>query len=423
MKTKTNLLRSRRLWAIVLLLLGGGLIGLLIAGRQCAKPYCIVQIGEPVTQCANTQPDHTVIGYLPISDSQELGLEGASVARDESSITLSARLKGRFWNESDQNIYIFLGQSAPAAVSYSLSADPQYFTDLSYNVRHTIQLPHSNDIRIGIMAPRPAGYTPQVYITDPVKSDLTGPAAHIEMTSDGHDVRFKLPVSDYYRLKGSQAPGSISVTVATARDYVGFIDQLSVTNVTVGQTKEADQRAQPQAVYPFLNYDSHRFKTVAVQQDSGSVRIMVETNAEINDWAQTNLNFFFVRYPVVGWKHLPTDPSHKVTLPAPWSFFCGVYSPNRFSCKSSNGSDFAYDSGYSERTSLDTPEGVRFRKVGEAKYELELAPAVVEKIKANGDKFALLLTAGRDGFGPTSCYGWNCSHSCNFLNHCWNYLR
>ena len=412
------------MWAGALLVLCGSLFSLLIAGRRCAQPYCVFRVGGPVTQCPNARQDE-VIGRLPLSDSQELILEGLRVAREQSSIVVSAKLKGGFWNETDQNIYIFLGQAPPAGApaSYSLSADEQYFTDLSYYVRHTIQLPHSNEIRIGIMAPREAGYSPQVYINDSVRADLTGHAAHIEIAADGHDVRLKLPLNEYYERRASRPPDSVSVSVATARDYVGFIDQLSVTNVAVGQTKDAGERTLPPVFYPSLDYDSHRFKKVVLEQDAGSVRVTMEMEAEINDWAQTNLYFFFIPYPVGFWNQSPKDPSNTVTLPSPWSFYCSIYSPNRVFCKVSNGSDLTYDSGYSERTRLGTPEGVSFHRVGDATYVLDLSPAVVEKIKANGDKFALLLMVGRDGFGPTTCYGWNCSGACNFLNRCRNYLK
>lgn len=424
MGAKSNLLKSRRLWAGALLLLLGILCVLLIAGRRCAEPFCVLQAGAPVTRCADARQGE-VAGPMPLTDSQELVLEGMRVARESDSITVSAKLKGAFRNETDQNLYIFVGQSPPAGApaSYALSADVQYFTDLPYQVRHTIELPHSNDLRVGIMAPREAGYTPQVYISDPVRADLTGSAAKVGITADGHNLRLRLPLEEYYGRRSSRAPERVSVTLATARDYVGFVDQLSATDVAVGETKEAGARTSQPALYPSLDYDSHRFRKVALEQEAGSVRVAVETEAEINDWAQTNLNFFFVPYPVAGWSRAPADPSGAVALPAPWSFYCGVYSPRRIFCKESNGNDFTYDRGYSERARLEAPEGVGFRRVGDAKYVLDLSPAVVEKIKAGGDSFALLLTVGRDGFGPTTCYGWNCSGACNFLNRCRSYLR
>jgi hypothetical protein len=392
--------------------------------RDCRALDCVAQIGPAsITPCADVSQAQ-LVQQLPSSDAQELNIESARITRQPSSLTVYLNLRGSFWNESDQNLYVFIGQSRPlgAPVSYSLSSDEQYFADLSYDVRNSIELPHSNDIRVGIMAPREAAYTPQVYINDAVHTDLAGREAHISMALDQHLVRLELPLLEYYRRKGASLPDRISVTLATARDYVGFIDQISVMDIGAGETKDEDRKPLPAMRYPMLRYDSHLFKSVMLAQDAGSLKVELEMQSEIEDWAQTNLYFFFVPAPPVAAKPAPQDPSKSIKLPYPWSFYCGVYSPQRLFCKESGGVDFTYDEGYAERSALELPEGVRFRVLGNAKYSLEFTPRNVEKIRAGRDRFALLLMAGRDGFGPTSCYGWNRASRCRLMQRLANFI-
>ncbi|HEX8116359.1 MAG TPA: hypothetical protein VF521_03745 [Pyrinomonadaceae bacterium] len=401
----------RVLLAASLLLLGALGVGLFVA-RQCRVLDC-VSGGEAAARCANVTTPR-LVQKLPLSDAQELIIESATATRRGAFVSLELSLKGRFWNESDQNLYLFIGRTPPAAppASYALSSDTKYFTDLPYKVRAAAELPHSNDIRIGIMAPRESAYTPQVYSGDAVHTDAVGREAHVGVEASEHLVRISLPLDELYGRRQLAAPERVSLTAATARDYVGFIDQLSVTELAAGETKQAGPKTAEPVLYPTLDYDSHLLKSVSLGEREGSVRVEIETAAEIEDWAQTNLNFFFVPYPPQSRTPRPLDPSKAVLLPFPWSFYCGVYSPSRTFCKASGGTDFTYDEGYAERSALGGPAGVRFSALGGARYALELGAENVKKIKAGGDAFALLITTGRDGFGPTSVYGWDTSGRC-----------
>lgn len=415
---KTILPRSTgyRILLGLALLLSGLLIFAWLLARECRALYCVLQPGSAITKCGNISPAQ-LVQKLPLSDAQDLIIEHTSVTRQASSLSISVTLKGKFWNESDQNLYVFIGKALPggATASYSLSSDEQYFADLSYAVHNTVVLPHSNDVRLGIMAPREAAYTPQVYTTDPVQATLVGHDAHVRMQVDEHQVRLEFPLDEYYQFKQAPVPEQLSVTLATARDYVGFIDQISVIDVAPDETKDADRKSTPPALYPMLNYDSHLFRSVQMEETNGRLRIELEMGAEIADWAQTNLYFLFVPYPPAASKVRPLDPSKTITLPYQWSFYCGVYSPGRIFCKASNGVDFTYDQGYAERSRLEKPAGVQFSALGNARYALELTSENVEQIKAGRETFALLLMAGRDGFGPTSVYGWNTSNRCRSL--------
>lgn len=426
MKVKSSLLLNRRvLVGGVLLLLLAFVLGLgLSVMRDCWRLYCILHAGSRIAQCTDGARGSTPAA-LPTSDSGDLIIEKLEVTRDQSWAVVSVKLGGRFWNETDQNLYIFAGQPPPdgAPATYSLSTDEQYFADIPYSIRNSIQLPHGNDLRVGVMSPQEYDYTPQVYLNDPVRADLVGRDAHVEMSINGQEVRLRLPLAEYYERKRARLPGLLSFTVATARDYVGFVDQVSVNNVPANGGGTGDKRPLPPAVYPSLDFHSHVIKDVILRrQDDGSVQIELETAAPINDWAQTNLYFFFMPSPS-GREPAPADPSQSLTLPHPWSYYCGVYSSNLLFCKPSKGSDYSYDLGYAERSRLEKPAGVVFRELGGAKYVLELSSEILEEVKSGGDDFALMLTVGRDGFGPTSCYGCHCSGRCEFARMLRNYFR
>lgn len=408
--------RKLRWLPVGLLLLCVGLLCLFLVARRCRPLSCVAQAGAAEVRCVNVASSQ-VVKKLPLSDSQELIIESVKLTRQPASASLDVTLRGEFWNEADQNLYLFIGRALPAGQhsSYSLSSDTQYFADLSYPVRNTIELPHSNDVRIGVMAAHESAYTPQVYISDPVYADLVGTEAHVRIDQRQHLVSLELPLAEYYELTKEALPVSLSLTLATARDYVGFVDQISVMNVSVGETKFEDKKRLPPIVYPMLSYESHLFKNVTLKQVAGAVRVEVEMESEIEDWAQTNLHFFLVPYPPHEADAL-FDPSKTVKLPYAWSYYCGVYSPNRIFCKASGGRDFSYDSGYAKRSALEKMSGVQFRAPGKAQYVIEFAPENLEKIKEGGDAFALLLMAGRDGFGPTSFYGWEPAKRCGFLN-------
>jgi len=415
---------SRWTIAVFAVLLAGIILLTVKAGRDCSQLSCTFQSGASVSQCEN-QTNDEVLGKTPSSDAQELVIERVHVVRDGSSALISAKLKGRFWNETDQNFYLFVGQTSPAnsSVSYSLTADTQFLVDVSYPIRNTINLPHTNDVRVGVMAPGEVSYSPQIYITDPVRADLVGRDAHVEVKIEGNEVSFRLPLTDYYQRKGTSVPDRLSFTVATARDYVGFIDQMSVIDVGPQETKDGNDRIQPPVNYPVLNYDSHIVKHLTFKpQSDRSVVIELDMLSPITDWAQTNLHFFFVPVPGIGRGALPADPSHAITLPSRWSYYCAVYSPHRLFCKASHGTDFSYDTGYSERAILEQPKGIEFKELGATKYSLAISPEVVEEMKSGGNTFAALLTIGRDGFGPTSCFGFKCERRCNVLRRLRNFL-
>lgn len=406
--------RRRRIVAVtLLLLLLIPLCVVLLVARDCRTLACVSRGGAATTRCADASTPQ-VIQRLPLSDARELVIEGLKVSRAGSSVSAEVTLKGSFWNETDQNLYVFVGRTPPDAgpESYSLSADVRYAADLPYEVRNTVELPHSNDFRVGVMAPRGAAYTPQVYRGAAVYADAVGSDAHVGVETNQHLVRLSLPLDELYGRVQSAPPGRVSLTVATARDYVGFVDQLSVADLAEGESRQAARAGSEPTLYPAFDYNSHLLKSVTLIEGDGSARVEIETAAEIGDWAQTNLHFFFVPYPAGGGGTNPLDPSKTVPLPRRWSYYCSVYSPSRIFCKASGGDDFTYDEGYADRSSLEGPAGVRFRALGGARYALELAPENVSELKAGADAFALLITAGRDGFGPTSAYGWNLSRRC-----------
>ncbi len=417
-KTKDWLRPSRWALALCFLLLLLSFCFVWYVKRSCDQLYCISYMDSPGSQCADGTR-HPMMQRLSLSDSAELVIENVQVIRGQSTLTALVKLKGRFWNATDQNVYAFIGQPLPDGVSasYALSSDPQYFSDLSYPVRATIQLPHTVDIRVGVMAPQEAAYTPQVYINDPVRADAVGSASHIGVKIDGQLVRIEFPLDEFYRRKGTVVPQSVGITIATARDYVGFIDQVSTNGIAVGETKTDSRRPLPPTAYPSLDYNSHTLKRLSFAQSNGTLRVELETQSPIEDWGQTNLHFFFIAYPPEHTQAAPNDPSKTIVLPYPWLFYCGVYSPHRLTCKASHGTDFTYDSGYSERSNLESPTGTQFRTLGGAKYSLELAPEAVKTMTGgSGQALALLVTIGRDGFGPSSCYGWDCSGMCRLFH-------
>jgi len=354
---------------------------------------------------------------MRLTDPGELIIKDVVVSRDQYAADVRINLQGHFDNEQDQNIYIFIGEETAAMTSYSLSSDTQYFKDLSYPVRNTVEFSHRNEIRIGVMSPEISHYSPQVYMKDPVYADLVGKVTNIRLNSSGNEVMLRIPVTDYYKSQGKSVPALLSFTIATARDYVGFIDQITLHNLRLDNTELNAKKTLPPSLYPPLNYDSHVVKRLTAERaSSGGVRIQFETAAEIQDWAQTDLHFFFIPYPAHKRGRGLFDPSHSLGLPFAWSYYCGVYSPNRIFCKASNGTDFTYDTGYAKRTELETPAGITFRALGNARYSLEVDAPIVSIVKDHGEDFAILMTAGRDGFPPTSCVGWDCSWLCSTLN-------
>jgi hypothetical protein len=400
-------------WSVYVVILAA--IGVLLIQRewkQHSMPTdfyrldCVIEDKSLRTEC----PDLAVrqlVSKPTGSDASELILDQVFASLRGGQLTVEALLRGRFWNEFDQNLYIFIGagmdEGSPAV--YSLSADSQYFTDLGYPVRGEIGFFHKNDIRIGIMAPDVSTYSPQVYINNPVRTDAVGESSGIIQLVDGSRIRIVIPLARYYARRGAAIPAVLSVTVATARDYVGFIDMSTITGLSEGISMEGVPSTLPANIYPSLDPDSHVFERVAVSRSNKHVYVEMRMAGAIRDWGQTNLHVFFVPVPADQAASPLPDPSQTMWLPYKWSFYCGVYSPQRIFCKASGGDDFRFDTGYAQRETLDAFPGVVFRSSGERDYVLELSEEMESVLRGRGSKFALVVSAGRDGFGPTSWYG------------------
>ena len=367
---------------------------------------CVFDSRSSVTECAHVRAGQSEQA-LTLSESRELAIDAVEVTRSVSRLTVDVHLAGRFWNETDQNLYVFVGGPTADGVStsYAISADAMFASDLGYPARSALRLPHTPDVRVGVMAPTERQYTPQVYVNDPVHAEAVGASAGVTLRTQEGVVHVEIPLERYYAVKKAPIPEHLSVTVATARDYVGFIDQISVRDLSPGGTKKETSRVLPPVAYPMLDARSHHFERVALRTAGRGVSVEFETSTPIVDWAQTNLHFFFLPAP----PYLVTpplhDPSRTRTLPYKWSFYCGVYSPHRLFCKASRGKDFTFDTAYAERDSLAAPAGVMFREVAPGRYALDLAAEHLDTLRAGRATFALVVAAGRDGFGPTSWYG------------------
>jgi hypothetical protein len=386
-------------WLTALLLLA-------CSRRPAPNPHgldCALEAGASRVECAHVA-EHQEVRRPELTGARELVLTALSASRTPTHLVVDATLQGAFRNAVDQNLYVFLGEPGPEGTRtrYALTSDPQYALDVSYALRTALELPHRNDVRVGVMTPGPAGFSPQVYVRDAVHADAAGPGAEVVQRVEGSTVHLEVPLARYYGLKGAEVPRLLSVTVATARDYVGFVDHLSVLGVGQGQTRTAEPRAEPPMLYPSLDVRSHRFKAVSLREADGTTAVALEMAAPIADWAQTNLQFYFIPLPPRPPPRPLKDASHAVDLPYAWTRYCAVYSPGRIFCKDSGGRDFTYDTAYAERPALERPEGVRFREEGPARYVLEVPTA---SLGGGAGGVALLVTAGRDGFAATSLYG------------------
>jgi hypothetical protein len=385
-------------------------LAIVVAGLGC-RPRdeapgldCVFDPRAPVTECTHVTGRQDEVAST-LSESAELVLESLTASRSAVGVVVDARLAGRFWNETDQNVYVFLG-AAGGEARYALSADPGYAADVGYPVRGEVTVPHTIDVRVGIMAPVAGGYSPQVYVDDPVRALAVGEGAIGALRVTRQEIHAEIPLERWYVAKRVPVPEHLGVTVATARDYVGFVDQLSVRELPVGSSGAAAGRDAPPMTYPKLDLRSHHFERVAMQASpSGGVTVELEMGAPITDWGQTNLHVFFLPVPLYPSAKPLLDPSKSRTLPAKWSFYCGVYSPRRVFCKPSAGRDFTFDSAYAERATLAAPEGVTFRELGGARYALDVGAQQVDTLRAGRSTFALVVSAGRDGFGPTTWYG------------------
>jgi len=337
------------------------------------------------------------------SDASELVIEGVRVRRLADALELTITLRGRFWNQADQNVYVFLGSPSVQPQRYALSEDPQFFAESAYPIRSAMTLQHTIDLRVGVMSPENAAYSPQVYGSDRAPTIRVGPDAHIALASEAHEVRLRLPVAEYYRGLGQNVPELLAVTVATARDYVGFIDGRTVPNLRIGAEGSADAAPLPPAIYPQIDHASHELVSVALDREGGALAITLQTRAAITDWAQTNIHFFLIAEPPSNSAVRVFDPSHTTSLPYPWSYYCGVYSPGRVYCRSSAGGDFRYDAAYSERRELAAPSGVSFATLGPAKYALFIPDEQLRSLAPSG--IAVIVSIGQDGRGPSTWYG------------------
>jgi hypothetical protein len=230
----------------------------------------------------------------------------------------------------------------------------------------------------------------------------------VAVRAEGDHVWLEIPLDRYFALAKAPVPEHLGVTIATARDYVGFIDQLTVRDLLVSETKTETETTKdvPPTLYPSLDPRSHALERVALRTlEGGGVSVEVDTAAPIVDWAQTNLNLFFLPVPPSRPETPLYDPSKTKTLPYAWSYYCGVYSPHRIFCKASGGKDFRYDTAYAERSDLPVPEGVSFREISPGHYALDLTAELTKELSHPRGTFALIVSAGRDGFGPTSWYG------------------
>jgi hypothetical protein len=370
---------------------------------------CIFDTRTSVTNCADVSTRRKL--DLPrLRDAKQLELRRVTALRSASTLTLDIELQGRFDNDIDQNVYVFVGARSTIPSAYALTSDPQYFADLSYPVRGSLALPHTTDVRVGIMAPVSRTYTPQVYLRDPVHADLVGADAGIVQQVQGHIVHLQIPIERYFVHKGSSLPDALSVTVATARDYVGFIDLMTVHDLTVGASKSVTERPDEPASYPIARCPISRLGGDCARRECrrdgcGSADGGADTRLGTN---QPTLLLF----PVPPSRSSTTlrDPSGALQLPYKWSYYCAVYSPHRIFCKPSKGIDFKFDTAYAERRALEAPEGVRFREIGGATYRLEMPRQMETTLRAKRATFAVMVEVGRDGFGPTCWYGASEAH-------------
>ncbi|HEU4412506.1 MAG TPA: hypothetical protein VFS43_45105 [Polyangiaceae bacterium] len=338
---------------------------------------------------------------LTLSPVRDLAVESARARWAGDDLVVDVRLAGGFTNAADQNLYFFVGGAAAADAGYTLSDDAGVFEGLGYPVRSGLALPHGRDLRIGVMAPAVQGYTPQIYGADRGPALLTGPEAGASLRSASPDFSAGLPLRAYYARLGKPLPDPLHLTVATARDYVGFVDACSLV---VGAPDAACERREPPAAYPDFDPRSHALRRVAARPDGEGLEVIVETEAPVRDWAQTNVHLFFVPLPATPPLSPSFDPSRRVRLPYAWGFYCGIYSPLRVYCKAGSPADQGYDGAYAERRHLAMPEGVRASFEGR-ETRLRVDGARLREALGTARRAGLVVMVGRDGFGPTSVYG------------------
>lgn len=365
---------------------------------------CVRDFRAPVTECADAVRTQ-LLDKPRLSNPGDLVIVGVKAWREGARLAVEVDLRGGFHSEIDQNIYLLIGGSGSPPARFALSADDAYAAEVGYPVRGKIDVPHGLDLRVGVMAPQSTGYSPQVYLKDTRYADAVGDGSGVILRTAGRHLTMSVPLDRYYGVRSQPVPETVAVTVATARDYVGFVHLRTVARVSAdGVRSSAEPAATDAASYPALDLDAHELRGMRLEARDNGTDIVFETKAPITDWAQTNLQVFL--FPVEPYKAAFTlmDPAKTRELPFKWSYYCGVYSPTRVFCKASSGSDFTFDEGYSDRTALPMPEGVSFRSVG-ARHILSLTSRTLRAVLAGRPTFAAAVAIGRDGFAPTSWAG------------------
>jgi hypothetical protein len=317
-------------------------------------------------------------------------------------LDVSVQLRGGFVEAVDQNLYLFVGRAPDASpgASWSLSDDPAFFEGLGYPIRAAVSLPGEPLRRIAILSPRIEAYSPQVYERSRGEASETGPGTPVTLASTGSvfEVTVDLP-----RLLGSSAAGDdpLWLTVATARDYVGFVSDVSLPAVRRDGDEVSATPTSPAMHYPSLEPSSHQLVEASIARSGSSLDVAVRTLSPIRDWAQTNVTFYFFSLPAPRLAHPPRDASKSFDLPAGWSFYCAVYSPTRVFCRRADPTTWAYDDSYSERRQLEMPQGIRVDATG-SDVRLSLDDATTGLA---GRDVAVMVMVGRDGFAPSFAYG------------------
>lgn len=362
--------------------------------QQC--PYrCVLRDGAASAACP--PPDPAEVRWTPVSVPSDASIiEQVSASHREGRLEVAIDLRGGFTDAVDQNLYIFFGRVADARAgeSWSLSDDPAFFEDLGYPVRSSVPLPGPPLRRVAILSPKLEGYSPQIYEARRGQAAITGAAAPVTLENRGNTFRATVGLG---QLLGADPNEDLWVTVATARDYVGFISDATVARVAPGGASTAKPTTEAMR-YPSLNVDAQKLASVALARRGASLELALRTVAPITDWAQTNVSLYFTELPTPALSPRPRDASKHFDLPAGWSFYCAIYSPKRVFCRRPDPATWAYDESYAERPKLETPAGVAVDVNG---ADLRVTVDAL----APGHDVGVVVEIGRDGFAPTTVYG------------------
>ncbi len=371
--------------------------------KLVACPFrCTLLEGATATTCP--APAVADVRWVPPSVPSEASeIERITARRASGALTVDVELGGGFVEAVDQNVYLFLGRAADAraGASWALSEDPAFFENLGYEVRSRVTLPGDPLRRVALLSPRVKSYSPQIYESARGQAYVTGAAAPIALQSSGKS--FHVSVELATLLGGSAAArDDLWLTVATARDYVGFISEATIGRVTADGTVASSAPTSPSMRYPLLDPDGQKLAGVALARHGPSLDLVVRTVAPVHDWAQTNVNLYFFALPTPMLASRPRDASKAFELPAGWAYYCAIYSPARVFCRRPPLDGWSYDDGYAERARLEVPPGVGVEIAGtEVRVSMD---TTVTGVLGHGD-VGVVVTVGRDGFGPTTIYG------------------